>query len=111
MNHPESIVAAARLFDLAIRDIAGMGKGVRVLDFGCGAGQLVENLTALGYHAAGCDSWATYDQKPLDVRLQKIEMKPYRLPFQDGEFEVVVSTSVFEQHRIRWSASVRYIAC
>ncbi len=67
-----------------------------MLDFGCGAGQLVENLSALGYEVAGCDSWATYDQKPVDARLRKIGMEPYRLPFQDGEFDVVVSTSVFE---------------
>ena len=57
MDRTEEIAATAQFFDRAIRDIARpQGTGlVRVLDFGCGSGELVERLLALGYDAHGCD--------------------------------------------------------
>lgn len=69
----------------------------RVLDFGCGAGALVRSMRALGYDAHGCDTWGQYAVKaPDDTSLREIEMNPYRVPYEDGFFDVVVSTSVFE---------------
>lgn len=63
----------------------------RVLDFGCGAGALVQEMQALGFDAYGCDfEVADHD------RLARIATNPYRLPYLDATMDVVVSTSVLE---------------
>jgi SAM-dependent methyltransferase len=105
MERSEDIADTAAFFDRAIRDIAaGRSAGqvrvpdarvldVRVLDFGCGAGQLVERMSRLGYDAYGCDIYA--DPAASD-RCRQIEFSPYRLPFADDSFDIVLSTSVLE---------------
>lgn len=91
---------SSTLIDRAIRDLGDFAspRGVRVLDFGCGAGNLVKALMEQGYDAWGCDVEGPYTLKPVVAydRIRKIEQKPYRLPFADGEFDVVVSTTVME---------------
>jgi SAM-dependent methyltransferase len=74
---------------------------IRVLDFGCGNGDLVTELTALGYDAFGCDVSPTWMDNPSASpdRFSLIGLGPYRLPYEDGSFEVVVSTSVLEHAR------------
>lgn len=67
--------------------------GCRVLDFCCGAGALIDELVAAGLDAQGTDMPANLG---LSRRLLPIEPDPYRLPFGDATFDVVVSTSVFE---------------
>ena len=84
---------------------------LRVLDFGCGKGALVVELLGRGFDAYGCDlgaDWRAVDSEawsrvspliaakgPKD-RLGAITAEPYRLPFADGHFHAVVSTSVLE---------------
>jgi SAM-dependent methyltransferase len=70
----------------------------RVLDFGCGRGNMVRYLQALGYDAWGCDISPVWEEKtdsPVD-RLHLISREPYRLPFDDDYFDLVFSTSVLE---------------
>jgi SAM-dependent methyltransferase len=108
MNSPEtkSTVKEDEYYDVAlylqsaIKDIAGYREpsGTKILDFGCGSGKLVKNLISLGYDVRGCDI-RPYWEGGLGSEigsLSTISMTPYRLPFEDDSFDVVVSTSVFE---------------
>lgn len=67
---------------------------IKVLDFGCGDGTLVRTLSELGYAASGCDVVTRWPDG--DPRFSKIDWTPYRLPFEDGSFDFVLSTSVLE---------------
>lgn len=79
-------------FQRAIFDLASLSSG-RVLDFGCGVGALVSSLAEAGFDSHGCD---VVDPGWQDSRLQRIERSPYRLPYEDSAFDVVVSTSVLK---------------
>jgi SAM-dependent methyltransferase len=105
MDHSEDIAATAHFFDRAIFEVAGLERGdrIRVLDFGCGSGQLVDRMVELGYDAYGCDihlaaaEWRSVASAPQ--RLKRIDPAPYRLPFDDKCFDIVMSTSVLEHAR------------
>jgi SAM-dependent methyltransferase len=62
-----------------------------VLDFGCGDGGAVEAWRESGFDALGCD--VAVDSP--DERLRVIEA-PYRFPFGDATFDLVVSNMVLE---------------
>lgn len=62
----------------------------RILDFGCGAGGVVAAWRAEGFDARGCDF-----EVPDAPGLAAIE-QPYRLPYDDGSFDLVASDQVFE---------------
>lgn len=83
----------ASFFKKAIRDIAKLSEPskVKLLDFGCGDGDLVKELRVQGYDAYGCDIIPT--NSPF---LKTISSEQYCLPFEDCTFDIVVSTSVFE---------------
>lgn len=68
--------------------------GAKVLDFGCGKGQLVTELRTLGWDAHGVDIAAHWAPE-LDSVCLKIA-PPYRIPFEPDAFDLVVSTSVME---------------
>jgi SAM-dependent methyltransferase len=91
---PERDMRAASVFlRAAMRAIAGRDVGLAVLDFGCGSGGLVQDLALAGIDAFGCDLPGVVQ---ASERLKEICLDPYRLPFGDGTFDVVVSTNVLE---------------
>jgi ubiquinone/menaquinone biosynthesis C-methylase UbiE len=82
--------------DLFLRLFAIIGAPVRanmrILDFGCGDGAIVDALVATEMDAYGCDF---PDDLGDGERLETIGV-PYRLPFRDDSFDAVVSWQVFE---------------
>jgi SAM-dependent methyltransferase len=104
MNYSEDVAATAIFLDRAIIEIARVAKTprTRVLDFGCGSGELVQRLVQLGYDAHGCDISFAHDSATLAPdpgRCKQIQQTPYRLPFDDACFDVVLSSSVLEHAR------------
>jgi SAM-dependent methyltransferase len=88
-----------RFMDEAMQRFSpGDRAGKRLLDFGCGSGKLVGGLAERGYAAAeGCDIKTYWDTgAPVASRLSVISFNPYRLPYDDHRFDVVISTSVLE---------------
>jgi SAM-dependent methyltransferase len=71
---------------------------VKVLDFGCGEGKMVRYLASLGYDAFGCDVFPAWEDKADSPagQLALITLQPYHLPYPDGTFDLVFSTSVLE---------------
>jgi SAM-dependent methyltransferase len=74
----------------------------RLLDFGCGAGERVDEFRRLGYQAFGCD--VMLPPRPVGQLLdymqqgviRPIAASPYRIPFDDDSFDLVFSVTVFE---------------
>ena len=64
----------------------------RVLDFGCGSGEMVSAYRAAGYQAFGCD--IVVDRETPELR--RIRSEDLRIPFDDGTFDFVFSDQVFE---------------
>jgi SAM-dependent methyltransferase len=101
------INATARFQVRAARELAGFDRtdGLAALDFGCGRGDLVHALRELGLNAQGCDLSANLG---ASKHLSPISADPYRLPYPDDSFDVVISTSVFE-HAQRTEECMREI--
>jgi ubiquinone/menaquinone biosynthesis C-methylase UbiE len=72
----------------------------RLLDFGCGTGQLACAFHGKGYDVTGCDvspaMLAFARRESEEVRWCTLEANQSRLPFDDAEFDVVVASSVLE---------------
>jgi SAM-dependent methyltransferase len=96
------------LFTEALTELFGLGPdhNVRVLDIGCGQGELVEALRAEGYDAVGTDLAPTLGKEaPPYVVPIRVEttwkgsyklLDGYKVPFEDGSFAAVVSVSTLE---------------
>lgn len=71
---------------------------IKLLDFGCGKGRLVEAFVEQGYDAYGCDIKEHWNANPKHdaERFKMISLLPYTIPYVDNNFDVVVSTSVLE---------------
>jgi SAM-dependent methyltransferase len=84
-----------RFFTNIAADIGyGISPGSTILDFGCGRGIAVEAWRAAGFEALGCDIVLENPSEWLRV----IE-RPYKLPFADASFDLVVSNQVLEHVR------------
>jgi SAM-dependent methyltransferase len=81
----------------------------RILDFGCGYGDVVREFRARGFDTDGVDIvpfWAEAKERyceerelvpeALRSRLHLADHNPYHLPFADNSFDLVVSSQVFE---------------
>lgn len=74
----------------------------KLLDFGCGAGERVDQFRRMGYQAFGCDIMLPgRPVEPLRGMIEggvvgQIAASPYRIPFADASFDVVFSVTVFE---------------
>jgi SAM-dependent methyltransferase len=84
----------------------------RVLDLGCGAGLMVKAGRDKGFRFFGC-GYQLYDahepaaQELIELGvLRQITDNPYRLPFEEGFFDVVISDQVFE-HVMDYPATLR----
>lgn len=64
----------------------------RVLDYGCGAGEMVAEYRAAGFDAYGCD----IDLANESDRLRSINLANGALPFPDAWFDFVYSDQVME---------------
>jgi SAM-dependent methyltransferase len=76
------------------------GSPTRVLDYGCGAGQIVRLLRQQELDAWGCDVY--YEGGDLSSQIP-VELQPYirrmagtAIPYEDASFDVVLSNQVFE---------------
>ena len=88
-----------------------------MLDFGCGAGKLVRAALARGVDCYGCDidfshKWSTEGELADLLQSRRVRQiagalenvspqagESYRLPFDDGMFDVVISDQVMEHVR------------
>ncbi len=69
--------------------------GKRLLDLGCGRGEFLHGFAERGFHAVGIDRSRPANPKFSDP----VVVGDYArdaLPFEDGEFDVIFSKSVFE---------------
>jgi SAM-dependent methyltransferase len=103
---PESV---ERLLAMA-RDLGlALVPSPRVLDFGCGYGDVVRELRTRGFDAEGVDVlpfwaeakdryWEEREPVPeaLRAHLHVTTLNPYRMPFADSSFDLIISSQVFE---------------
>lgn len=84
-----------------------------ILDLGCGSGVHVESLRSAGFDAWGCDiAESDSVEFPAGVTtnrfLRRIEIQPYRLPFENNRFDWVISSQVLE-HVMDYTATFEEI--
>jgi SAM-dependent methyltransferase len=78
------------------------GPGARILDFGCGSGEVVAAGLAAGRDIFGVEIFAGESSARADAERQGllghriVEVREGRLPFDDGMFALAVSNTVFE---------------
>jgi SAM-dependent methyltransferase len=76
-------------------------RAIRVLDFGCGAGQVVRALRENGVEAFGCDVFyegGNYRNAITPISRNEIvsEMRANLIPFESEFFDLVISNQVME---------------
>jgi SAM-dependent methyltransferase len=76
------------------------GRPGRVLDYGCGAGQIIKQLRTAGVDAWGCDvfyeggDYSTQIPAELQPFIRRITVAA--IPYEDSRFDIVLSNQVFE---------------
>ncbi|MCI5060014.1 MAG: class I SAM-dependent methyltransferase [Alphaproteobacteria bacterium] len=77
-----------------------VSENTKILDFGCGNGDRVQKMRDLGLQAFGCDlkfkTGENVENLEKDQIIRKIDLDPYRLPFEDAEFDIIISNAVLE---------------
>ena len=90
------------------------GPAPRALDYGCGAGQLVESANAAGFDCIGVDTFyegGSYREEAIKKGLFNntiFELQDGRIPQADNSFDIVFSNQVFE-HIDDFSSPLREI--
>jgi SAM-dependent methyltransferase len=84
--------------DFAIGWLGARAGQAKVLDFGCGTGQVVRLLRARGISAYGCEAFYGGGVSPVPEELAGmiVAMKGSAIPFPSSTFDVVVSNQVME---------------
>jgi SAM-dependent methyltransferase len=72
----------------------------KILDYGCGAGEIIKLLRDDGLDAQGCESFYAggdlSSKVPLELEDRILAMHGDRIPFPDDTFDLVVSNQVME---------------
>jgi len=85
---------AAKLADVVYQDGIGFST---ILDIGCGTGYFAEELKKSGYVYLGCDiSLGMLKQAAIKTAVYYIQADAIRLPFKNGFFQTVVSSSAYQ---------------
>ena len=97
-------MAKSNRFECKLKVLASLGLPLqlesRILDFGCGAGTLVQAMREQGYSAYGIDlsfKEGKYTGVLADAGyLRLMSTDDYRIPFEDNTFDLVSTDQVFE---------------
>jgi SAM-dependent methyltransferase len=90
------------LFNTKLIQKLDSNTAIRILDFGCGGGKIVENLLNAGYeNVYGCDIFFDGGNFKNEIRPDLLnthifDMKDGKIPFKDESFDIVSSNMVIE---------------
>src|SRR3954452_23664783 len=82
----------------ALLDAAGVGPGTRLLDVGCGSGELLDLASPRGAEGAGVDPAPGMRWRPA-ARVRHAEVRrgdAEHLPWPDGSFDVVLAVNALQ---------------
>jgi SAM-dependent methyltransferase len=82
----------------AARLIGDKVEEAKVLDFGCGAGQIIKRLRDSGISAFGCESFYGGGVNPIPNELSSfiLAMEDNVIPFANCTFDLVINNQVME---------------
>ena len=75
---------------------------IKILDLGCGMGEFATFLSLLGYNIVGVDmdreqlKLAKILKEENEAKVEFVNADATRLPFKDGEFDIIICFDVFE---------------